>query len=285
VFVAMMVGYMVNYAAPRAGEVARTANLAARTRLRAGQIFGTVVTERVVDVACLGLSFLATLLILAGQFNVLRARFFGPAWEQLGALAGGQAWLVVLGAAVLLAFLGAALAWRVRREGSALRGLWTNRVQPALADLREGLATLWTAPRRPTVVFTTLGMWTCYVLMAYLPLAMLGLAEPHALSLLDAWALMTLGALGILIPAPGGIGAYHYLTIQALTLLYAVPESPAATYAVLGHTAQMVFHLAVGAGGLVWQSFTPRPTGLVFGRDAEDAGEADGEPAPVEERG
>jgi hypothetical protein len=257
-FVAMVVGYMVNYAAPRAGEVARTANLAARSRYRAGQVFGTVVTERLVDVACLALSLVATLVILAGQLDVLQERFFGPAWDRLSGLAGGRTWVVVAGALVLLALVGIALVWRIRRQGSALRQLWTSRVQPALADLREGLATLWTTPRPYAIGLATLGMWTCYVFMAYLPLLMLGLAEPYALSLLDAWALMTLGALGILIPAPGGIGAYHYLTIQALALLYAVPESPAATYAVLGHTAQMVFHLVVGAGGLVWQSFTPR---------------------------
>ena len=253
-FVALMTGYVVNYAAPRAGEVARTVHLAARTPLRAGQVFGTVVTERIVDVASLALALLSALALLLPRAATLRARFLAPVAARLEGLTdGGGAWLAALAVALGLAAAAWAVRRAVRREGSAWRRLWRQRVLPALADLRDGLATLWTAPRRTAVVGATLGMWACYALMAYLPLVMLGLAGAHDLSLADAWTVMALGALGILVPAPGGIGAFHYVTILTLTALFDVPEADAASYAVLGHAAQMAFHLVVGGAGLLWQ--------------------------------
>jgi hypothetical protein len=191
--------------------------------------------------------------LLLPRAATLRARFLDPIAARLEGLTSGGAWLAALGAGLVLG----AAAWlvrrAVRREGSAWRRLWRQRALPALADLRDGLATLWTAPRRGAVALATLGMWACYALMAYLPLVMLGLAGAHDLSLADAWTVMALGALGILVPAPGGIGAFHYVTILTLTALFAVPEADAASYAVLGHAAQMVFHLAVGGAGLLWQ--------------------------------
>jgi hypothetical protein len=96
-------------------------------------------------------------------------------------------------------------------------------------------------------------MWAGYLMMAYLPFLMLGLGEPYGIGVVDAWALMAIGALGLLVPSPGGLGSYHYITIQALVYLYDVPEVPAATYAVLTHAAQLVFYVLAGFVVLLYQ--------------------------------
>ena len=89
-------------------------------------------------------------------------------------------------------------------------------------------------------------MWGCYVLMADIPLRLLGLSEVHGLGLLDAFALMAVGAIGMSLPSPGGAGSYHYATVLALTALFSVPASPAAAYAVIGHAAQLLFYCVAG---------------------------------------
>ena len=79
--------------------------------------------------------------------------------------------------------------------------------------------------RRPVaLVVSTVLMWLCYVLMAHLPFVMLGMTDAYGLTLLDTWAIMALGALGIVVPSPGGVGSYHYITIQTLVHLFAVDE-------------------------------------------------------------
>src|SRR5690606_35412959 len=66
-FYSVMIGYMVNYAAPRAGEVARAANVAAQTRLRFPGVLGTVVAERVLDVLLLGVALLSVLALYGAR--------------------------------------------------------------------------------------------------------------------------------------------------------------------------------------------------------------------------
>ncbi len=258
-FSSVMIGYMVNYAAPRMGEVARTANMAARTRHRFSSLFGTVVSERIFDTAVLGLALLSAVGLLFDQLGVLEQQFFDPAWAQLQDtpttwMVGGT--LILLLGSFLLAFL---LHRSFHQKNSPLARFWRETLRPAFVSFRNGLLTLLRSPRRGTILVSTLLMWGGYLLMAYIPFRMLHLAEPYGIGIVDAWALMAIGALGILVPSPGGLGSYHYITIQALVHLYGMPEAPAATYAVLTHAAQLVFYTLTGGVAVLYQGSGLRP--------------------------
>jgi hypothetical protein len=252
-FTSLTIGYMVNYAAPRLGEVARTANLSARAQLSFSGIFGTVVIERVLDMAVLAFALLSVIPIMWSQLPVLRRSFIEPALAQLANLP--LTLLALIGAGLLIVVLGVS-AWLYRalqNQSSSVRQLWTTTVQPALIAFRDGLSTLWRSPRRGVLVGTTLGMWSCYTVMAYWPFVMLGTAEPYGITLLDAWALMAIGALGIVVPSPGGTGSYHFITTEALMILFAMPRADAVTYAVITHGAQLVLFVVGGLLCLLWQ--------------------------------
>jgi len=276
-FSSIMIGYMVNYAAPRMGEVARTANMASRTRYRFSSLFGTVVSERIFDTIVLGIAILSAGGLLLDRLPTLRDRFIEPAVERMQALP--LTWLIGISAAGLLLLV---LLWMwirhgLRREQSALHQLWTNTLQPVLASFRDGMLTLIRSPERAVILVSTIGMWAGYLMMAYLPFLMLGLGDPYGIGVVDAWALMAIGALGLLVPSPGGLGSYHYITIQALVYLYDVPEVPAATYAVLTHAAQLVFYVLAGFVVLLYQG-----TGLdallpSTGDDVPEAARPDGD--------
>jgi len=271
-FASIMIGYMVNYAAPRMGEVARTANMATQSRLRFSSVFGTVVVERVFDTIVLAIAILSSGVLLIDRMPAVRQQFVDPVFERLAALpatsiAGGS----VL-ALVALAVVGG-LLWRsIQNQQSALRQLWTETLQPALVSFKDGFMTLKRSPRRWTIGLTTIAMWGGYLLMAYIPFLMLGIADPYSIGLVDAWILMAIGSLGLLVPSPGGLGSYHYVTIQALVVLYAVPEGPAASYAVLTHAAQLVFYAAAGVGALIHQGSS---LSTLFRRAPERTNETD----------
>ena len=122
-----------------------------------------------------------------------------------------------------------------------------SRIAGLLGGFRSGLATLGRSPRRGALVGATLVLWGLYALMAYLPFLLLRQAKPYALSMLDGWAIMLLGAIGMVVPAPGGAGSFHYVTIETLTRLWAVSRPDAAAYAVLAHGAQLVVYAVSGA--------------------------------------
>lgn len=240
-FSALMIGYMVNYAAPRLGEVARSANLAQRENVRFSRVLGTVVVERILDVFVLALALLSVLLLLVGRFEAFHTLFVEPLLSRLSAPLplGALALAVVL----TLGLLAAGVAYLRRRPAPAW---WRRRVAPPLEAFREGLGTLTQTPRRAALVGSTVAIWACYALMAYLPLVLLGLNTAYGLGVVDAWVLMVLGALGVAVPSPGGVGSYHYITIQTLTLLFATTAADAATYAVLTHAAQLLLYVATG---------------------------------------
>ena len=130
-----------------------------------------------------------------------------------------------------------------------------GRRQALLEKLREtarqfgsGLRTAWLVQRRAGLFGSTVLLWVLYAAMAYVPLLLLGLVEPFGFSFKDSWGLMAAGAFGMALPAPGGTGSFHYATVQAMDLLFDVPETPAATYAVITHGVQVVFY---AIGGLL----------------------------------
>lgn len=63
---------------------------------------------------------------------------------------------------------------------------------------------------------------------------------------------MNIGALGVLVPAPGGIGSYHYITILIMTAMFAIAQADAAAYAFLTHGAQLVLYTMIGFGYVVY---------------------------------
>ena len=252
-FSSIMIGYMVNYVAPRLGEVARVANMAARSSFRFSSLFGTVVSERIFDTAVLGLALLSAIGLLFDRLSVLQEQFLGPAWRNLTSLpigwmlGGGLGLLALVGGIILL------LRDGFSDEDSWAYRFWAHSVKPALLSFQEGMLTLLRSPRRGAILVSTVGMWGGYTLMAYIPLRMLDLAGPYGLGLVDAWILMAMGALGMLVPTPGGIGSYHYITREALVHFYGVPAEPALTYAVLAWAAQFVFYLLTGGIAVLYQ--------------------------------
>lgn len=258
-FSSVMIGYMVNYAAPRMGEVARTANLSARTEHRFSSLFGTVVSERIFDTAVLGAALLSAVGLLFNRLDVLQEQFFAPAWANLQGLP--ISWVVgtTVGGLLLLVLVGVGTRRLFQKENSWIGRFWRETLKPAAVSFNEGLRTLLSSPRRGAILLSTVGMWAGYLLMAYLPFRMLHLADPYGIGILDAWALMAIGALGILVPSPGGIGSYHYITEQALVHLYSVPTAEALTYAVLTHGAQLIFYVLAGVIALLYQGTGLRP--------------------------
>ena len=68
-FLSVMIGYFVNFMAPRLGEVVRAANVSRQDGFRFSGVFGTVVVERILDIVVL----------LLGIFS-LSALFYDHEW-------------------------------------------------------------------------------------------------------------------------------------------------------------------------------------------------------------
>jgi len=243
-FNSVMIGYLINNAVPRLGEFARAANISSQARWRFSSIFGTVVVERVLDMASLILILIVVGVVVGGS-PAGEAVFFGPLRARFDSVGAFEIGILV---AVLAVFV-VVLVWLpsfLKRNGGSSKLL--KRLGPMINSFRVGFLTLFKSKKRVGIFVTTVVMWFCYWLMLYMPFHMLHMAQPWGLGGEAALVLLGIGSLGFVIPAPGGIGAYHYFVIQTLVLLYAVPYDQAASFAVLTHAAQLVLF---GVGGFI----------------------------------
>jgi uncharacterized protein (TIRG00374 family) len=248
-FYSVLIGYLVNYVAPRLGEIARATNLAAREKLPAGGVFGTVVVERLLDVLVLGLG-LGSVFLLVDEAAIVDELFIAPVTDAFGRLPALLLLGGVIGLSVLVALL---FRWAVRREESRLHQAWAQRVRPGILSFKDGLGTLQRTGRPVALLVSTAGIWFCYLLMAHVPFIMFGMTEAFDVSLLDSWSIMILGAVGMSVPSPGGTGSFHYITVQTLVHLFGFDASEAFTYAVVTHGAMLVLYVLLGVVCIVLQ--------------------------------
>lgn len=252
VFGSLMVGYMINNVTTRLGEVVKSGIVARREKISFSSVVGTVVIDRIIDMVVLGFALLSVLFLLRGQSDVLETSVYRPAMEQI---AQAPAWLWV-GLVAVVATLSLLIFSIVRSRSSRLKKL--------LGDFVAGLTAVLKSDRPVTIILLTVAMWFCYVLMAYIPFQVLEIKGLYSIDLVSAWIIMNIGALGIVVPAPGGIGSYHYITILILTLIYGVSRADAAAYAFLTHGTQLLLYTVVGVlftlyFGLKWNRTSLEP--------------------------
>jgi glycosyltransferase 2 family protein len=236
-FYSVMIGYMVNFGVPRLGEVARAGNFAAQTRHSFPAVFGTVASDRVLDVIVLALGILLAVAVATQHMADLSDIFGRPLGMDLALAA-----IVVLIAGLVLG--GGALLWFVRHtRRAAARPEQRGRVAEAVHGFLEGLASLMKAPRRLLIAVITVAIWLCYLTLAYLPLPLLGIT---GLGVGDVWLLMIAGSLAMLVPAPAGVGPFHYVTIMTMTRIFGISPAAATAYAVITHGGQLVLYVVTG---------------------------------------
>lgn len=245
-FAAIMVGYMVNQAVPRAGEISR-ATLGAKTeRIPLSVSFGTLVTDRIFDVICL---LVIMLLVVSLQFEQIQAimdrAFAGDGTTATSSGNGSILLYVLLGLGVLGVGVLVVFRKQLSRISIFKKGYdFIGQMLTAILSIRN--------MEKPLLfVFHTLGIWISYILMTYL--VFFALDETAGLPFLFALTTFTMGGIGMVFPSPGGIGSYHFaiiLSFVAYATAFGWSEDTARTIgtniAFIIHTSQLVMMVIVG---------------------------------------
>lgn len=246
-FAAIMVGYMVNQAVPRAGEISRV-TLASRTeRIPLGVGFGTLVTDRIFDVIILGLLALGVVLTQLEQINLIMDKAFSATTDAGTPQdeGGGMVKWIILGVMVV-GFLGFLL---LRKKIFATK--IGQKLQSFLMEMWKAVKSVRNMHNPLLFVFYTLAIWACYILMTYL--VFYALDGSSNLPFVFALTVFTMGGIGMVLPSPGGIGTYHFAVIMTF-VAYAAQmgwsEDAARTLgtniAFIIHTSQLIMMIVVG---------------------------------------
>jgi glycosyltransferase 2 family protein len=230
----VLMGYFANNLFPRLGEVTRCGTLTNTESIPLEKSFGTVVTERIIDVllmlAIFGLNFLL-------EFDRLSAYFLGFFSKKNTEAEGSNKFMYI---GLLIVALIAMLYWQRQRILASNIG---QKILNLLKGFTEGIMSVFKLRNPWAFVGHSLLIWFCYYLSTYT----IFLALPSASSLGPLAALSTLstGALGVAAPTPGGLGAYHAL-VSSMLEMYGLGAQQGKTLAIILHGSQMIITLAMG---------------------------------------
>ncbi|MFA5713774.1 MAG: lysylphosphatidylglycerol synthase transmembrane domain-containing protein [Bacteroidales bacterium] len=237
------VGYLTNFAIPRAGELARCGVVAKRRKIPFDKLFGTVILERSIDLLSLLLVTVTVITLRFEKFgNFIQKEIIGGIEERFSL----NFWLL-FSIVILLLFLVLFLLFRYRKRSAIF-----NKIVAFLKGIYSGLIAGFKMERRGLFLLYTALIWFSYWLMSYttiLAFSSVATLDPAVATLdwADALFLSVVGGLGWLVPVQGGIGAYHFIITLALSSIYAIDTGLGALFATISHESQAITMILFGA--------------------------------------
>lgn len=244
-FYAICMNYFWNLIIPRSGEIARCTTLYTLDKTPVDKSFGTVISERVIDFLCLGVvSFLAVIF----NFDLIKKLFTEVMLLREDETATSSNFMLLYIAAGLL-LLSVLLIWIFWRRIKTFAIFPT--IKNFIFGLRQGLKTIFQLRKRGLFILYTLLIWVFYYLMTYL--VVFALPETAHLSPTDGLYILLVGSIGMIIPASGGIGAFHSAMRLGFIVL-GLGSEIGVIFGFLVHTPHMLIALLLGGISLVMMS-------------------------------
>ena len=233
---AVAVGYIANMAIPRLGEVVRCASLKKTDKVEVKHSMGTVVTERISD--------LAVLFLLVVFVFIVKADFFGAfISEQILIPLSKKITISTLGLVIAGLILGGVLfLWWIFKRFSENK--LVSKTKTILKGFGEGLISIYKMEDKWLFLLYTLIIWFFYWLMAYI--VFFAIEPTKGLTAMDAIFILIAGSFGMVAPVQNGFGAYHWIVSQAL-MIYGLSREDGLLYATLVHETQVVMVLIFGS--------------------------------------
>ncbi len=248
VFNALMVGYLVNLALPRAGELARCAWLAKKEQMDTAKLIGSVIAERIFDLLMLLVLVLLSLLLYQDLFAKL-LHFDASRLSKRNFL--------IVSAAAALGF--AVLVFLIHLIKNNQHPVITK-VKTILKKLWDGFISVRKMKNRLGFIIFTLFIWFFYIASSYFAFKML--QQTELLTYADALLTVVAASFGMIAPIQGGIGAFHFMVSKCLVLLD-ISSTPALVYATVLHASQTLLVILLGTLAFVSDfNFAPKADSL-----------------------
>ena len=247
-FYALMIGYFANMAFPRLGEVTRCTSLYKTDKIPFNKLLGTVIIERALD-----LTILVSLMMVVFFLNIelfgkfISEEIIGGLSSKLTSLLGSsQAATSIIIISLVLPII---LVFLFRKKIKTLN-LYIK-VVDLVKGVIEGIKTIYKMKKVWWFVFHTFFIWLNYALMTYVIFfAIPDISNNFNITFVDALFILIVGGVGMSLPAPGGVGSYHYFVSAAL-MIYGITKETSIVFATIAHEAQALLVITLGVISLI----------------------------------
>lgn len=245
-FHSIMLGYFANLGFPRLGEVLRPGAIARYEGVPLEKAFGTVVTDRILDFLAL---FVVIGISLTSEYSVLLKWLEENA--DLSSKIDGLLNSVILKIGIGAALLGFGLLFFYRKK--IMETALFEKVKTIALGFWEGISSIRKVDNLWSVIGHTVFIWMMYFSMTWL--CMFAFAPTQEITALQGLMVFVFGALGMVVPAPGGMGSYH-AAITAGLIIYGIPEVEGFSFAnILFFTIQLFGNVLLGLIALLFFSW------------------------------
>ena len=232
-FLAVMVGYLMNMVFPRMGELSRCGVLSRYEKVSFTKLLGTVVAERAVDMVSL---LVLLVIVIFSQFGQM-LRFLGENPEiEAKVLALITSSLLIIGLMALLI-----LAYIFRK--TLQHTLFYKKVFTILMNLKEGFISIRSVNKKGWFIFHSVAIWILYYLMLYS--VFFAFDFTSRLGPIAGLTTFVLASFGMVAPVQGGIGAWHFMAMEALAL-YGVSKDNGVIFAFVAHGSMTAMIIIIG---------------------------------------
>lgn len=196
---AMMIGYLVNFTVPRAGEASRAAMLYRSDGVPFSKSFGTIIGERIFDLIMLAIVTSITMLIGYDDLMILFSQITNLSDGSEGGDTGSLKIWLLAGGLVFLISVTVILYFNKKLQ---------SKVVSFLKDIVSGVLSIFKSKHPIAFIGHTLFIWLCYIAMFVVPF--LALKETTAFPVSGYLIGFIAGSVGISL-TNGGIGIYPLL--------------------------------------------------------------------------
>lgn len=238
VFFSVFIGYFANLALPRLGEISRCGVLTRYEKIPFQKSFGTVVTERALDLVTFLILFFLNLALQFKKLNsYVHKEIYGPLAEKFNNPVVHHYLLIILATFVILliAFM---VVFRKRLSHTKIY----IKIREIFLGFLEGLKSLAKIKKPGLFIFLSIIIWLLYFVMTYV--VFWCLPETRSLSLIAGFAVFIFASIGIII-IQGGIGIYPAIVAETL-LIYGISKTKGYAMGWLLWTGQTLIIIAAG---------------------------------------
>lgn len=235
-FFSVMILYATNMVIPRGGELARCTVLSKYEKIPFGKLIGTVVTERATDMLIL---LILVFFTIFSQLNVFKQ--FVENNPEFGQNFGFIFTLWFWMAAVFIGIGGLIAIWKLRNTLKKIKVV--AKIFELLFNFFEGIKSVRNLEKPWAYLGHSVLIYFLYFLMMYVVL--LSYAPTEHIGALAGLTAFIMGGLAMLMPVQGGIGAWHFMVIETLSI-YGLDKINGQDFALLSHTSMNLMLLITG---------------------------------------
>lgn len=234
-----MIGYLINTAVPRLGELGRAFILAKNEKLTTAATFGTVITERLLDLAFFILFIFTAILLLPSHFEKIL-----PSIEQNKLLLNSIAILVLIKVLLIIFY-----PQLIRKIGNIIFKPLPKKISLPLEKLMEGVLSFHKIKNNTSkliVIIQTVLIILLYTLSFEIAFKIFPNMNLENLGFEVAIVLMVASGVAFTLPAPSGFGTYHSFITYILATNYLIEKPIALSYAVATHELGIILTAVIG---------------------------------------